>query len=71
MFLRRSFVVVAASLLGTAAVVDAFSAATITPNTKLPAINLHSGFPPQMVNLGPYAGDKNMIIVGLPGAVRV
>lgn len=52
-----------------AAAVNAFSAA-ITPSTKLPSVNLHSGFPPDMVDIAEYAADKSMIIVGLPGAVR-
>lgn len=52
-----------------AVAVDAFSAA-ITPSTKLPSVNLHSGFPPDMVDIASYAADKSMIIVGLPGAVR-
>lgn len=47
----------------------AFSAA-ITPATPLPAAKLHSGFPPDFVDIAEYAADKNLIIVGLPGAVR-
>lgn len=35
---------------------------------KLPSINLHSGFPPDMVNAAEYVKGKNMIFVGLPGA---
>jgi hypothetical protein len=70
MVLRRTAAVVVAiaALVGLA---DAFSSTAITPNTKLPAVNLHYGFPPVLVNLAPYAGGKTMIIVGLPGAVRL
>jgi hypothetical protein len=62
--------VVVAAIAAFVGVADAFSSAAITPNTKLPAVNLHYGFPPVLVNLAPYAGGKTMIIVGLPGAVR-
>jgi len=41
---------------------------TIKAGDSLPAANLHSGFPPEMVKIDEYAADKNMIIVGLPGA---
>jgi hypothetical protein len=63
--------VVVAAIAAFVGVADAFSSAAITPNTKLPAVNLHYGFPPVLVNLAPYAGGKTMIIVGLPGAVRL
>lgn len=35
---------------------------------KIPSVNLHEGFPPDMVDAADYVKDKNMIIVGLPGA---
>lgn len=42
--------------------------AVVTPNTKLPYVNLHYGFPPEFVNMASYTAGKKMIIVGLPGA---
>jgi hypothetical protein len=71
MVLRWTAVVVVVAIAALVGVADAFSSAAITPNTKLPAVNLHYGFPPVLVNLAPYAGGKTMIIVGLPGAVRL
>lgn len=35
---------------------------------KLPAVNLHFGFPPEMINLAEYSADKSLVLVGLPGA---
>jgi len=35
---------------------------------KIPAVNLHSGFPPKMVELADYVKGRNVIVVGLPGA---
>jgi len=35
---------------------------------KLPSVNLHSGFPPEEVNLVDYTNGKNILVVGLPGA---
>lgn len=37
-------------------------------NTKLPMVDLHYGFPPQLVNVAQYAANKNMLILFLPGA---
>jgi hypothetical protein len=42
--------------------------APIKPGDSLPAANLHSGSPPDLVRVTDYAKGKNMIIVGLPGA---
>jgi hypothetical protein len=36
---------------------------------KAPSVNLHQGFPPDMVNFADYAKGKKMILVGLPGAL--
>jgi len=36
---------------------------------SIPSVELFSGFPdPQKVNIADYVKDKNVIIVGLPGA---
>jgi len=35
---------------------------------KIPSVNLHSGFPPEMVNVADYVKGRSVIIVGLPGA---
>ena len=35
---------------------------------KVPSVNVHSGFPPEMVNIADYVKGRNTIIVGLPGA---
>jgi hypothetical protein len=42
--------------------------AAITPGSKIPAINLHSGFPPSMVNMEEHCAGRKVAIVGLPGA---
>ena len=62
----------AAALLLFVSPVVGFSAssAAIKPNTDLPSAQLHSGFPPEFIDIAEYAADKNLIIVGLPGAVR-
>jgi 2-Cys peroxiredoxin 5 len=63
--------IVASFLAATAALAsfDAVSAlATIKTGDKIPSINLHSGFPPEMVNVADYCKDKNVIMIGLPGA---
>jgi hypothetical protein len=52
--------------------VAAFSVSTASKhpmtNTKLPMVDLHYGFPPQLVNVAQYAANKNMLILFLPGA---
>ncbi|EEC46278.1 predicted protein [Phaeodactylum tricornutum CCAP 1055/1] len=35
---------------------------------KLPAVELHHGFPPKKHNLAEYAKNKSILLVGLPGA---
>ena len=35
---------------------------------KLPSVELHMGFPPKKYNLADYGKDKNVILLGLPGA---
>jgi len=34
----------------------------------VPSIELYKGFPPERVNLAEYCQDKNVILLGLPGA---
>jgi peroxiredoxin len=55
------------SILLPAVCVDAF-AAPVKPNAKLPMVDLHYGFPPDLVNIAEYTAGKNMFILGLPGA---
>jgi hypothetical protein len=59
----KIFCLLAATLAST---VDAFSA--ITPGTKLPSVELHSGFPPAMVDMAEHVAGRKVAIVGLPGA---
>jgi len=35
---------------------------------SLPSVELHQGFPPKKYNLADFAKDKNVILLGLPGA---
>jgi len=35
---------------------------------KLPSVELHKGFPPEKINVSEYCKDKNVILLGLPGA---
>ena len=44
------------------------SAFTIKAGDKVPATDLHFGFPPTFVSTGEYLADRNVIVVGLPGA---
>jgi len=44
------------------------SAFTIKAGDKVPAADLHFGFPPNFVNTEDYLEDRNVIVVGLPGA---
>ena len=46
----------------------AASAFTIKAGDKVPAADLHFGFPPTFVNTEDYLADRNVIVVGLPGA---
>ena len=56
---------VVASVMLVSAVANAF---TIKAGDKVPAVDLHFGFPPNFVNTEDYLEDRNVIIVGLPGA---
>jgi len=44
------------------------SAFTVKVGEKVPAADLHFGFPPTFVNTADYLADRNVIVVGLPGA---
>ena len=44
------------------------SAFTIKVGDKVPPVDLHFGFPPTFVNTAEYLADRNVIVVGLPGA---
>jgi len=46
----------------------ATSAFTIKAGDKVPAADLHFGFPPTFVATEDYLEDRNVIVVGLPGA---
>ena len=35
---------------------------------KLPSVELHSGFPPEKIDLKEYTSNKSVLLVGLPGA---
>lgn len=56
-----SFAIAVANLGGVAAL------ATITPGTKLPSVELFSGFPPTKVNIADATAGRKTMIVGLPG----
>ena len=47
---------------------SAVSAFTIKPGDKIPAVDLHFGFPPTFVNAAEYTEGRGVVIVGLPGA---
>jgi peroxiredoxin len=49
-------------------VASALGLASVKTGTKIPAVNLDFGFPPQKVFLPEYTSDKKMLIIGLPGA---
>ena len=55
-----------AAFLVLASVVNAL--APIKPGDKIPAVNLHFGFPPTMVNAAEYCAGRNVVVIGLPGA---
>lgn len=42
--------------------------AAITPGSKVPAIELDSGFPPAKVDMAEHCKGRTVAIVGLPGA---
>ena len=35
---------------------------------KLPSVELHSGFPPEKIDLKEYTSNKSILLIGLPGA---
>jgi len=35
---------------------------------KIPAVEMHQGFPPEKINLRDFCANKKVIMVGLPGA---
>jgi peroxiredoxin len=49
-------------------VASALGLASIKTGSKVPAVSLDFGFPPQKVFLPEYTSDKKMLIIGLPGA---
>jgi len=44
------------------------AANSIKVGDKLPSVEVHSGFPPEKINLAKYTANKAVLIVGLPGA---
>jgi hypothetical protein len=42
--------------------------AAITPGTKIPSVELDSGFPPKRVNMAEHTAGRKVMVVGLPGA---
>jgi len=44
------------------------TAINVAVGDSVPSVDLHEGFPPEMVNLADYSKGKKMILVGLPGA---
>jgi len=63
---------IAATLVGAASAArfagysTAFAA--VTPGDKIPAVELHKGFPPEFVNIAEYTAGRKVAVVGLPGA---
>ena len=58
---------IAVAALCAASSVNAFAA--IKAGDKIPAVELHKGFNPvEKVNMAEYAANKNMLVIGLPGA---
>lgn len=75
---KSSMKFTAALLLAGAASAGAFAptafvgrsktAVDIAAGDALPSAKLHSGFPPDFVDIAEYSKGKNIVIVGLPGA---
>eukprot|EP00567_Pseudictyota_dubia_P007709 CAMPEP_0197448956 /NCGR_PEP_ID=MMETSP1175-20131217/19721_1 /TAXON_ID=1003142 /ORGANISM="Triceratium dubium, Strain CCMP147" /LENGTH=68 /DNA_ID=CAMNT_0042980913 /DNA_START=26 /DNA_END=232 /DNA_ORIENTATION=+ len=63
----RLFAAIAANLALCAAG-PTFVADAAKVGDKIPSVNLHSGFPPKMVDAADYVKGRNVIVVGLPGA---
>jgi hypothetical protein len=40
----------------------------IAVGDKIPAIDLHKGFPPEFINIAEYTAGRTVAVVGLPGA---
>lgn len=57
-----SFVVAASS------VAYSLALAAIKPGDKVPPVDLHFGFPPQMINAAARTAGKKSLMIGLPGA---
>lgn len=51
-----------------AVLLAAGTAAAISVGESIPAVNLHYGFPPEMVDLPSRIAGKNVVVVSLPGA---
>jgi len=49
-----------------AAAIHARSFATV--GSQIPSVELHKNFPPEKINIQDYCKNKNVVIVGLPGA---
>jgi hypothetical protein len=52
-------------------VASALGLASIKAGDKMPPVDLDYGFPPQKVFLPSYTANKNMIVLGLPGTLRL
>ena len=59
---------VAGAFAPTAFVGRSNTAFSVADGDASPSVELHEGFPPEMVNLADYSKGKKMILVGLPGA---
>ena len=44
------------------------TAVDVAVGDSLPSVNMHQNFPPDFVDLAEYSKDKNIVLVGLPGA---
>lgn len=53
-----------ASFAGRRAIARSFA----TVGSQIPSVELHRNFPPEKINIQDYCRDKNVVIVGLPGA---
>jgi hypothetical protein len=40
----------------------------VAAGDKIPAVELHKGFPPDMINIAEYTAGRKVAVVGLPGA---
>jgi hypothetical protein len=60
------FLTFVATALSAIRLVSSFAA--IAPGATVPSIELHRGFPPEMINISEYVKGRNVAIVGLPAA---